>query len=229
MASDSSPSTEPGSDGTDAYSGAAVYTKLILTIYDVYVLRFSMNWVWRCPRRHIVDLYRRNVGDHHLDVGVGTGYFLKKARVAKKSSRVHLLDMNPVPLARASRRIASTEVHTHQASALEPFPIPEQSVDSVAMSLLLHCVPGDFTQKGVAFDQVVRVLRPGGRFFGATVLAKGVPVTARAERLMGAYQARGMFHNADDSLEDLRSELAKRFDDFDITVRGCVALFEAKV
>ncbi|WP_046468578.1 class I SAM-dependent methyltransferase [Allosalinactinospora lopnorensis] len=226
MAQETPHDATPNPSQPDAYAGAAIYSKLLLAIYDLYVLRFSMSWIWRCPRRNITAQYRRNVGDRHLDIGVGTGYFLKKAQVDKRSSEIHLLDLNPVPLARASRRVAGHPTKTYEANALEEFPIPEGSLDSVAMSLFLHCVPGDFTQKGVIFDHINRVLRPGGRFFGTTVLAHGVPITSQARRLMAAYQGKGLFNNAGDSLSDLRNELAKRFDDFTLTTRGCVALFE---
>ena len=69
----------------------------------------------------------------------------------------------------------------------------------------------------------------GGRVFGATVLGTGVPRRAPARALMRTYNARGIFHNAADSPDALQTELAARFRSYDLTVRGCIALFEATV
>ncbi len=66
-----------GTDG-DARKGAAVYTPLSLALYDLVVLGFSNFFVWRCSSRLILDFYNQHISDKHLDIGVGTGYFLDR-------------------------------------------------------------------------------------------------------------------------------------------------------
>jgi hypothetical protein len=70
-------------------------------------------------------------------------------------------------------------------------------------------------------------VRPGGTVFGSTILAEGIPLNRSAQRLMGLYNRKGIFHNATDSLAELNRELEAAFTDYRLTVVGCVALFEA--
>lgn len=58
-------------------AGHAIYTKRTLQVYNFVVLGISNYFIWKCPTKHIVAHYNRNVSANHLDVGVGTGYFLK--------------------------------------------------------------------------------------------------------------------------------------------------------
>ena len=62
-----------------AYRGQAEYTRQLLAIYDPFVLGFMARVVWRCPTPQVIDRYRDNLGQRHLDVGPGTGYFLDKS------------------------------------------------------------------------------------------------------------------------------------------------------
>jgi hypothetical protein len=44
---------------------------------------------------------------------------------------------------------------------------------------------------------------------------------------MNFYNAKGIFSNAQDAVEDLEAELKSRFSEVDVRMRGQVALFEA--
>ena len=57
-------------------AGQAVYSPFVLRMYDWFVLGFSSRFIWRCPASEMRRLYDRNVSSRHLDIGVGTGYFL---------------------------------------------------------------------------------------------------------------------------------------------------------
>jgi hypothetical protein len=63
-----------------AAAGAAIYSKLFLSVYDFYVLGFSNSFVWQCPSRLILAFYNEHISGKQLDVGVGTGYFLDKCQ-----------------------------------------------------------------------------------------------------------------------------------------------------
>lgn len=62
----------------DTAKGAAAYTRTSLAVYDLFVLGFSNSFAWKCPSRVILEFNNRHVSDRHLDVGIGTGYFLAK-------------------------------------------------------------------------------------------------------------------------------------------------------
>lgn len=112
---------------------------------------------------------------------------------------------------------------------LEPFDLPRATYGSAALNFLLHCVPGDLATKAIAFDHVSACLRPGGVLFGSTILGSGVPTNPAGRFVMNAYNKKGIFHNRADTLEDLETELGRRFDDYIVRAEGCVALFEATV
>ena len=65
---------------SDIEAGHAVYSPAFLRIYDLFVHGLVNHLVWHCPTAALRALYDRNVKAHHLDIGVGTGYFLDKAR-----------------------------------------------------------------------------------------------------------------------------------------------------
>lgn len=99
----------------------------MLTTYDKYVLGFSMTHLWRCPSKTIlITLFRQNFrAEKHLDIGVGTGFFISDAlaeRLAKDEDltplerdqnselvqpkiEITLMDLNAVALEKAKGRI----------------------------------------------------------------------------------------------------------------------------
>ena len=78
---------------------------MVLRTYDWIVLGLSNRFLWRCPTAELLRLYDRKVSERHLDVGVGTGYFLHKAKWPVAKPVITLLDLNPNCLTTASRRI----------------------------------------------------------------------------------------------------------------------------
>ena len=85
--------------------GQAPYSPLVLSIYDVVVLGISNHLLWRCPTAKLRNLYDRNVSGRHVDIGVGTGYFLDQARWPVGDPAITLVDLNPNSLRAAARRI----------------------------------------------------------------------------------------------------------------------------
>jgi SAM-dependent methyltransferase len=211
----------------EAMRGAAFYDRGALRFYTA-ILRINCLLFWRCPAGRIVRLYDEFVSARHLDVGVANGWALRASRFPTARPRLTLMDLNPDALAVAADNLAALRPRTVRANVLEPFPLPERAFDSVAMSFLLHCVPGDIPTKAVAFDHAKRVLAPGGVLFGATILGRGVPRTRRSRRAQAALIRRGHFNNGDDSLSDLETALARRFSAPRIERKGEVALFAAR-
>jgi SAM-dependent methyltransferase len=209
-------------------AGQAVYSKAVLAVYDQVVLGLFCRFVWRCPSRHILDLYRQHLTANHLDAGVGTGYFLDKCAFPSPQPRLALLDLNPNSLEVAGRRLARYRVETYRANVLDPLTIPGPRFDSVGVNFLLHCLPGPLPAKAVALDHLKAVLNPGGVLFGSTLLAGGVKRPPPARLLMRFFNAVGVFGNAGDDLDGLTAELTGRFADVSVHVIGCLALFSGR-
>lgn len=209
--------------------GAGAYSRAGLHFYDAGVLLFSSRFVWRCPSGRVLDLYRANVSDNHLDVGVGTGYFLDRVRFPSPTPRLGLMDLNGNSLTHTARRLIRYRPEMYRADVLAPIAPDIEAFDSIGLNYLLHCLPGPMASKAAAFDNLRPLLRPGGVIFGGTILRQGLALPPQARALMAAYNALGIFANAQDSLEGLRSELEARFERVEVESRGCVGLFSARV
>jgi hypothetical protein len=210
-----------------AETGHAVYTPGVLRMYDWMVHRISNHLLWRCPTSELRRLYDRNVSYAHVDIGVATGYFLDKARWPVATPSITLIDLNQNCLDAASRRIRRYRPHPVLADALKPLPT-FGPFRSAGLCYLLHTIPGTIAEKAIAFDHLKPVLAPGACVFGATILQGSLRRSRLAQTLMDLYNTKGIFANAGDTLEDLEAALHKRFRDVKVTVRGTVALFEAK-
>ncbi|WP_326685945.1 MULTISPECIES: class I SAM-dependent methyltransferase [unclassified Streptomyces] len=121
-------------------------------------------------------------------------------------------------------------VETHQQDIFDRWELGDASVDSVAMSLVFHTLPGQgIRAKSHAVEEAARELTPGGHFFGATIVRHGrtVRVPAQARWLMDTYNRRGYFANAGDDADDLDAALHASFGSVRLWSRGCVALWVA--
>lgn len=206
-------------------AGQAVYTKRILSAYDIIVLGISNRYIWKCSTPLIEDHYNRHLSSNHLDVGVGTGYFLDRCRFPSNTPRIALMDMNPNTLEFAAKRIARHRPETYQQNILEEIPATVAPFDSVGVNYLFHCMPGAITDKAVAFDHLKRVMNPGACVFGSTILQDSAQSNWAAGKLMGLYNKKGIFSNRQDSLSGLIIALELRFRNVAVEVIGCVALF----
>jgi hypothetical protein len=139
------------------------------------------------------------------------------------------VDLNPNTLECTARRIARYQPRTYCANVLEPFELDVGPFDSVGVNYLLHCLPGNLEAKSVVFEHLRPLLAPGAVVFGSTILADGAPHNLPGRLLMRAYNTRGIFGNARDTLASLDAALARHFPWHSLEVRGCVALFTARV
>ncbi|MEM9630326.1 MAG: class I SAM-dependent methyltransferase [Pseudomonadota bacterium] len=208
-------------------AGYAVYSKMSLAIYDALVLGFSNRFIWRCPSEFLIALYNRSLSEDHLDVGVGTGFFLDKATFPVSSPRITLMDPNKACLEKAASRIARYAPDKIHADALVPWLKHLGSFRSIGMNYLLHCLPGTMTEKSILFDHLKPHLADDGILFGATILKGNASHSAWARKLMRIYNDKGVFSNENDTRECLEAELSRRFRSVDIEMMGCVALFSA--
>ena len=212
-------------------AGHAFYTRRSLAVYDLAILGYFSRSAWRCPAHRIVAHYDEHVSANHLDVGVGTGYFLDHCRfpVPPAQPRVALMDLSTDCLDAASKRVARLDPELIEANVLTPITYDGDRFDSIGLNYLLHCLPGDIRSKAVALDHLIALAKPGASIFGATLLHDGVRRNWFARQVMSRNNAHGIFSNTGDSLEGLRQVLSERLAESSVDVIGCVAIFAGRV
>lgn len=207
--------------------GAKVYTPFTLNLYDWWVLSISNNYAWRCPtKKYLLPYFLKNLNSNHLDVGVGTGYYLTHA---PSDCKISLMDLNTASLNAASARAGESQIlQKINHDVFYPYPVHlNNQFDSISMFYLLHCLPGSMSDKGLVIENAKIALADDGILYGATILGKGVRHNGFAAKLMNVYNRKGIFSNRQDSEEELKRILSNHFQNVDITVKGTVALFTA--
>lgn len=209
----------------EVIAGQAIYSRSVLSIYDIWVLGISNSFIWKCPSSRILSLFNQHVSANHLDVGVGTGYFLDRCKFPAANPRVALMDLNENSLHAAAARISRYKPEIYKHNVLEPVTQSIASFDSISVNYLFHCLPGPLSQKGVLLDYLHPLLNENGVLFGSTILQGDVKRGYPARKLMGVYNKKGIFSNTQDDLQSLQQSLSKRYREFGVEVQGCVALF----
>jgi hypothetical protein len=208
-----------------AYRGQADYSRLLLDLYDPIVIGVVAGLVWHVPGEPLLDGYRRNIREPHLDVGPGTGYCIERSGLPD-GSRVTLLDPNPNVLRHASRKLGRYVVTAVEADVLKPLPV-EGPFESAGMNMVIHCLPGPLTRKALAIRNVAAVLSSTGTLFGATILGRSGEHGWLAHRVLTAFNKRGAFDNLDDTEDGLREILSASFEDVELETVGSAAIFAA--
>lgn len=210
-------------------AGQAIYTRRTLAVYDLVVLGVSNYFIWKCPTQRLVDHDNKHVGANHLDVGVGTGYFLDQCQFPISTPRIALIDLNANSLEYASQRIARYNPKLYCKNVLEPIFWDKDKFDSVGINYQLHCIPGSIESKSVAFEHLKALMNPNAVLFGSTLLQGDVPRSWLAKKLMNTYNKKGIFSNQKDTLEGLQRMLNKYFREVSVEMVGCAALFSRRV
>ncbi|WP_342654452.1 class I SAM-dependent methyltransferase [Pseudomonas sp. F3-2] len=207
-------------------AGAAVYSPFTLALYDAWVLGISNRYAWRCPTKEVLlPFFRANAGLRHLDIGVGTGYYLANAQLPA-DTQITLLDLNPSSLEAARRRIDRPGTRTLQHDVMTPIP-GDELFDSISLFYLLHCLPGPLDAKAAIFGTLKHNLQPGGVLFGATILGDEAGHNGFGRKLMAVYNKKGIFGNRGDTQLGFEAHLRQHFRDVTLKREGKVLLFRA--
>jgi ubiquinone/menaquinone biosynthesis C-methylase UbiE len=96
-----------------------------------------------------------------LELGCGTGFFTLNLKLAGVIDECHVTDLSPgmVEVAQRNARSLGFEVEGRVADA-ERLPYDDDSFDIVIGHAVLHHIP----DLDLAFAEILRVLKPGGRF-----------------------------------------------------------------
>ncbi|PKH87616.1 class I SAM-dependent methyltransferase [Colwellia sp. Bg11-28] len=209
-----------------AYKAVSVYSKTLLSIYDVYVFKCVSPIFFRCPSKLIVEFYINNVSKNHLEVGAGTGFLLKKCRASGIIKNLSLLDLSENCLEVTKKNIKPIDVTTYKANILEPLPLQNRQFKSIGLNFVLHCVPGNFKAKGLTLLNLGDYLTDDGVIFGSTAIYD-TEQNIMAKLVMNAYNKKGIFNNRQDKKEELEEVLRSGFNNVVITQIGNVVFFKA--
>jgi hypothetical protein len=209
-----------------AESAVRIYSRFVLSIYDYYVFWFISPLVFKCPQRNLVEFYLNKLSNNHLEIGVGTGYLLRKCDEAGRIGALALLDLNENCLRVTQKHLAAASPLTYTADILQPLPMDGRTFSSVGLNFVLHCVPGNFKTKGIAFEHIAACMEPGGEVFGTTAIYYAGQ-SKLAGGIMDIYNNKGIFSNQDDIEDDLVEVLAKNFADVSVSQIGNVIFFRA--
>ena len=210
-------------------AGQAAYTPRMLSIYNFLILRVIVPYIWECPIDNVIKLYNANISSNHLEIGVGSGYFLDNCKFPSDNPRLALMDLNPNSLKFTAEKVSRYKPEIYRGNILEPIETDMEKFDSIAINAVIHCLPGTMSTKLVVFDHINALLNPGGVVFGSTILNIGVKQNWLTKKFMKNFNNRRIFCNLEDDLSTLEEGLTERFSKSEVKVIGTVALFRAEV
>ena len=204
------------------------YSQLMLELYDFLILRLSSTLVWRCSTSALVLLYSHHLSRRHLEVGVGTGYLLKRGAFPSHSVQLLMIDCNPRVLRHAQRRLVR---HDPKAVVLDVMQadwpdLPKQQ--SIGFNYVWHGLQGTAEQRAAVFGRFAALLTADGVLFGSTVRGVHPQMSALARLASQRWLDGGLFNNHGDTPEVLNLYLSRYFAEVNVWLQGEVILFVAK-
>ena len=219
--------TSATDNGRSSRWGQFFFTTMSHRLYDAGLYGFVTRYLWRCSTERLLDNYVENISRNHLEIGVGSGFFLERTLCSDYLRRLVLLDLNGRCLRKSAARLQAFDPETRQHDMLEPIPAELGKFDSVAMNYVLHCIPGSFRSNRRMFASIRSRLTSGGVLFGATLVRRPIKEGLFAWLLMWLLNAIGVFGNTRQTVNELRYVLGSLFDEVDLYVAGNAVVFRA--
>lgn len=176
-------------------AGYTIYNQFTLPFYDWVVIGFNNHFVWKCPTKKMLHFYNEHITTNHLDVGVGSGYYLDHACFSSENPRIGLMDMSIYSLEKSARRIRRYKPEIFCMNVLDPIKVETKKFDSIGLNYLLHCVPGAMQPKSIIFKHLKALIEPDGVIFGSTILGKGVNNSLLARCMIRLLEPSGILNN----------------------------------
>ena len=193
-----------------------------LKFYDFMVNDINCRYAWRCHKKNIFENYRNNIKTHHLEIGPGTGYFLKYNSNIKK---LYLMDINNDTLNFTKKNMLEycNNITTINHNIFENrYHI--NNINSIGINYELHCVPGKLENN---IDKLVTNLNSNNKlsFFGATVLNDNNLQTYLSKTELKLLNNYGIFNNSEDYSYNLINYFQYNNFDYKFNIIGNVIIF----
>jgi len=164
-------------------------------------------FAWGCSISRLDAHYRKYVSSNHLEVGVGTGYLLDRVRFETTAPRLALMDLSSSCLEKTRQKVARYAPEVYTQNLLEQIAHRPAPFDSIDINYVMHCVPGSFAEKGIAFRHLTKLLSDHGVLFGTSVLSESANKNLLARLFMWLMNAMGVFNNRRDNAKELKTAL----------------------
>jgi SAM-dependent methyltransferase len=155
-----------GEEGANATKGLVLNDGWRYDLLGWFHDTFSSRGALRTLRQRTIGLAQPQPGEQALDVGCGTGTLaLEVARYLSPGGSITGVDPGSQQIdrarAKAARRHAPQVSIDFKIGVIERLPFPDQTLDVVFSTLMLHHLPTPLKRQGLA--EIARVLKPGGR------------------------------------------------------------------
>ena len=205
-----------------------------LNIYDLLVNKINCKYVWKCDQRYIIDNYEKNIKNNHLEIGPGTGYFLKNIKNIKnikttkttQNINLALLDINDDTLKFSAKNLQNSfnNIKCFNTNIFEKKPVTIlPKINSVGINYVLHCVPGNLE------DNIQSLINNIGQsninYFGASVVSNKELSTFVAKIELYFLNKFGIFNNKNDNYLNLVKYFEKNNIKYEIKIKGNVVIF----
>ena len=171
---------------------------LIFNNYDYFVNNINCKYVWKCDQRYIKKLYANNITNKHLEIGPGTGYFIKKYQF----NNLHLVDINQDILNNSEKNLYNNcqNIKIHNQNIFEYNNKINEDITSIGMSYVLHCVSNNLD---ISLDNLVDNIKTNNQItiFGSTVIPNKKDIVAMTE--IYTLNTFGIFNNINHNKEQL--------------------------
>lgn len=153
--------------------------------------------------RMVVEMAGVKPGEAVLDVACGTGSLtLTAQRYAGPGGAVYGIDAAPEMIAQAKRKAAkSGQPIDFRVGLAESLPFADATFDVVISRLAIHHLPPELKRR--AFAEILRVLKPGGRFLAADFRPPRSPVV---RHVLGALVGQHMMETSMAGLDTMLAE-----------------------
>ena len=197
-----------------------------LHYYDRFVNQFNCKYVWKCSPDKIFNIYNQNCSKYHLEIGPGTGYFLKNSNLNSTIHELTLIDINDQILDYSMKNLKSEYSNINALNYnLFTDKIPDHiKFDSVGINYVLHCIPGDLQKK---IDTLIHNLGDNNyKLFASTVICDPLHISIIAEYELMLLNSLGIFNNNNDTYQELQEYLENNKFKYNLHKEGYVAILE---
>ena len=133
-----------------------------------------------------------------LDLGTGTGVGARLAASLWPAAQITGVDLS-AGMVDEARRLASTDRERYELGDSSALPFPDASFDAISLNNMIPF-----------FDEVARVVAPGGYVAVAFSMGDRTPIYVPLDRVRAELERRGFSHVADFAPGPGRSLLAKK-------------------